>query len=196
MNKGVALVDDPDRYVIFLNADDLLHAPDAVATMLALSNGEDFLYGRLERLDEEHQDRDVIGGPVTSRDMLFSMRCHHQAILCRKGIFDRIGGFRLEFRVAADYDWVVRAFQSPAVTRRFVPVVVATMRRGGFSERGYLEGIRERRRIVRALYSKSDAARFMVYSVYGDYLRWGLQQVLRPLGLIPLVRKLKRSAGA
>ncbi len=196
MNKGVALVRDPERYVIFLNADDSLHTPDAIAQVLAKSNGEDFLYGRLERYDERHDDRDVIGKAVTSRDLLFGMRCHHQTILCRKSVFDRIGGFCLEYRIAADYDWVVRVFRSPDITRRFVPVVVATMRRGGVSERGYLDGIRERRQIVSAWYSRSDAARFMAYSIYGDYLRWGLQRLLRPLGLIPLVRRLKRSVGA
>ncbi len=194
MNKGIALIDSSERYLIFLNADDSFHSPDAVGQMFARSGGEDFLYGRLERLDEAHDDRDVIGSAVSSRDLLYGMRCHHQTILCRRSVFDRIGGFRLEYRVAADYDWVVRAFQSPAISRRFVPVVVATMRRGGFSERGYLEGIRERRAIVRASYSRADAARFMAYSIYGDYLRWGLQRVLRPLGLIPLARRLKRLA--
>jgi glycosyltransferase involved in cell wall biosynthesis len=196
MNKGLDLIRDPARYVIFLNADDSFHAPDVVARAFALSDREDFIYGRLERLDEELGDRDVIGRPVTSRDLLFGMRCHHQTILCRKGVFDRIGGFNIEYRIAADYDWVVRAFHSTEITRRFVPVVMATMRRGGFSERGYLDGARERRRIVRASYSRADAARFMAYSLYGDYLRWGLQQTLRPLGLIPLVRRLKRSLGA
>ncbi|HYR69173.1 MAG TPA: glycosyltransferase family 2 protein [Candidatus Dormibacteraeota bacterium] len=196
MNKGLSLIRDPDRYVIFLNADDSFHAPDAIAHALALSDREDFLYGRLERLDEEFGDRDVIGGPVAARDLLFGMRAHHQTILARKRVFDTIGGFRIEYRIAADYDWVVRAFQSREITRRFVPVVVTTMRRGGVSERGYLAGIAERRRIVRAAYSRADQLRFLVYSVYGDYGRWGLLHVLRSLGLLPLARRLKRSIGA
>jgi len=196
MNKGLSLVRDPNRYVIFLNADDSLHAPDAIARAVALSDREDFLYGRLERLDEELGDRDVIGRPVTARDLLFGMRAHHQTILARKSVFDRIGGFRIEYRIAADYDWVVRAFQSREITRRFVPVVVATMRRGGFSERSYLAGIGERRRIVGAAYSRLDQLRFLAYSAYGDYARWGLQRLLRSLGLLPLARRLKRSIGA
>jgi hypothetical protein len=124
------------------------------------------------------------------------MKCHHQTILCRKSVFDKIGGFKIEYRIAADYDWVVRAFQSREITRRFVPVVVTTMRRGGFSERGYLAGIGERRRIVRAAYSRADHIRFLAYSVYGDYGRWGLQRLVRALGLLPLARRLKRSIGA
>jgi glycosyltransferase involved in cell wall biosynthesis len=196
MNKGLDRVVDPARYVIFLNADDTFHAPDSIARVFALSNQEDFLYGRLERWDEELGDRDVIGRPVTARDLLFAMRCHHQTIFCRRSVFDRIGRFRTEYRVAADYDWVVRVFQTPEITRRFVPVVVATMRRGGLSEAGYLAGIGERRRIVRAAYSRADVLRFLAYSIYGDYARWGLLNVLRALGLLSLVRRLKRSIGA
>ena len=196
MNKGISLVDDPERYVIFLNAGDTFHEPAAAAQVLAASNGEDLLYGRLERLDETYGDRDVIGGEVGLQHLLYGMRCHHQTIFCRRGVFDRIGGFRLEYRIAADYDWVVRAFRAPEISRRFVPVTVSTMRRGGLSERGYLQGVRERRQIVRQSYSRADAARFLAYSLYGDYLMWGLQQVLRPLGLIPLVRKIRRGARA
>ena len=192
MNKGLSLVRDPDRYVIFLNADDSFHASDAIARALALSEREDLLYGRLERLDEEFGDRDVIGRPVAARDLLFGMKCHHQTILARKSVFDKIGGFNTEYRIAADYDWVVRTFQSEKITRRFVPVVVTTMRRGGFSERSYLAGIGERRRIVRAAYSRFDQIRFLAYSIYGDYGRWGLQRLLRSLGLLPLARRLKR----
>ncbi|MGH7682257.1 MAG: glycosyltransferase family 2 protein [Candidatus Eiseniibacteriota bacterium] len=196
MNKGIALVDDPERYIIFLNAGDTFHDPEATAQVLARSNGEDFLYGRLERLDETDGDRDVIGGEVGAQDLLYGMRCHHQTIFCRRRIFDRIGGFRLEYRIAADYDWVVRAFRASEISRLFVPVTVSTMKRGGLSEHGYLQGIRERRKIVRESYSRGDAARFLAYSLFGDYLMWGVQRVLRPLGLIPLVRKIRRAARA
>jgi glycosyltransferase involved in cell wall biosynthesis len=193
MNKGLASVTAPETYVIFINADDFLHDPDSIRNAIDGSDGEDIVYGRLERWDEELGDRDVIGRAVEARDLLFAMRCHHQTILCRKEVFDRIGGFRLEYRIAADYDWVVRAFQSREITRRFVPVVVATMRRGGASEGSYLRAIAERRAIVRRAYPWPDAARFFAYSIVGDYLRWGALRALRATGLLPLARKLRRA---
>jgi glycosyltransferase involved in cell wall biosynthesis len=194
MNKGLGLLMSPDSYVIFLNADDVFHAPDTVASVLAASRGEDFLYGRLERRDEALGTTDVIGGPITARDLRFSMRCHHQAIFCRRRVFDAIGAFNLEYRVAADYDWVIRVFQDDSIAKRFVPVVISTMTLGGVSDRSYLHGVWERRRIVRRRYSTLDFIRFRVYSVFGDYLRFYLQRFLRRAGLLRAARSLKAAA--
>jgi glycosyltransferase involved in cell wall biosynthesis len=194
MNKGLGLVVNPESYVIFLNADDVFHAPDAVERVLALSRGEEFLYGRLERRDASIGTSDVIGAPTTSRRMLYAMRCHHQAILCRRRVFDSIGAFNLEYRVAADYDWVIRVFQNDAIAKRFVPVIVATMNMGGVSDRGYLHGIWERRRVVRRRYSAADYRKFWIYSLFGDYLRFYAQRVLKRVGLLRAARSVKAIA--
>src|SRR5262245_43884093 len=49
MNKGLGLLVSPESYVLFLNADDVLYAPDTIARVLAQAEGADFIYGRLER---------------------------------------------------------------------------------------------------------------------------------------------------
>jgi hypothetical protein len=122
------------------------------------------------------------------------MRCHHQTVFCRRAVFTRLGGFDLQYRIAADYDWAVRAFRDPAVSRRFVPVVVAVMRRGGVSDTRYLESVRERWRIVRRHYPASDVLRYALWSGAGDYGRFWLQQGLRRVGLLNRARDLKRAA--
>ena len=192
MNKGIALVTDPEAYVVFLNADDVFHADDTVEQVLAATGGEDFLYGRLERHDAELDYRDVIGSEVTARDLVYGMKCHHQAMLCRRRVFDRVGTFDLRYRLAADYDWAVRIFLRKDVSRRFVPLVVASMRRGGLSDRRYLASVRERWRIVRRHYPAIDLLRYSAWTAFGDYLRYGLQQVLKRLGLLNRARDAQR----
>jgi len=192
MNKGLAMVRDPERYVIFLNADDQLAGPETLAAVMSRAQGEEFLYGRLERRDDPLGHRDVIGREVTKRDLLFGMKCHHQAILCRRRAFDRIGGFDLRYRLAADYDWVVRAFGNAGIPRRFVPVVVTAMHRGGVSDARYPASIRERWGIVRRHYSAGDLALYTLYTPFGDYLRYYVQRALRPLGLLNLARAVKQ----
>lgn len=196
MNRGLERVREPERYVIFLNADDTFHSADAIERVLSAAAGEDLIYGRLERFDEELDDRDVIGREVRGRAMLYGMRCHHQACFSRRSMFDRIGRFDTAYRIAADYDWMVRAFRGPAITRRFVPVVVASMRRGGLSDRRYLESVRERRRIVARHYSRPDRWRYAAYTVFGDYGRFWLQRGLARLGLLRFARGVKRMLGA
>ncbi len=124
--------------------------------------------------------------------MLYGMRCHHQAMFCRRAVFDRVGGFDLRYRIAADYDWVVRVFHRPDVSKCFVPVVVATMRRGGLIDRGYLHSIGERWVIVNRNFPPLDVLRYALWTVFGDYGRYHLQQALERVGLLSHVRRLKR----
>jgi glycosyltransferase involved in cell wall biosynthesis len=193
MNKGIGMVEDPSRYIVILNADDMFHAPDAVERMMSGSAGEDFLYGRLERFDEELNYRDVIGREVRGRKLLYGMRCHHQTVFCRRAVFDRIGRFDLQYRIAADYDWVLRAFHDPGVSRRFVPVTVATMRRGGLSDVRYPESARERWRIVRQRFPSVDLVRYTLWTGFGDYGRFWLQQALKRVGLLNALRRTAKA---
>lgn len=192
MNQGLALVLDPASYVLFLNADDTFATPAAVERVMQGCAGEDLVYARLERWDEELGDRDVIGRAVAERDLLFGMACHHQTMFCRRSLFDSLGAFDLNYRIAADYDWAVRAFRSARVTRRFVPEVVSVMRRGGLSDRRYLDSVRERWRIVRRHYGAIDLIRYSLYTGFGDYGRYWLQQGLQRIGWLSSARALKR----
>lgn len=192
MNKGLAMVRDPDAYVLFLNADDTIHSDDAIERALSSAQGEDLVYGRLERHDEALDYRDVIGREVSARDMVLGMRCHHQAMLTRARVFERVGGFDLRYRIAADYDWAVRVFLHPSLTRRFVPVIVSTMGRGGVSDRRYLASVRERWDIVRRRYPFASLVRYTLWTGFGDYLRYYAQQALTRIGLLNRARNLKR----
>lgn len=192
MNKGVARVSDPSAYIVFLNADDTFHTDDAVERALAAAAGEDLVYGRLERHDVVLDHRDVIGREVTARDLVLGMRCHHQAMLTRAAVFRRVGGFDLRYRIAADYDWAVRVFLDRGVSRRFVPVVLATMTRGGLSDRRYLASVRERWHVVRRRYPFGELLRYTLWTGFGDYLRYYVQQALARVGLLNRARDLKR----
>lgn len=192
MNKGIARVRDPERYVIFLNADDTFHADDVIARALGEADGADLVYGRLERFDEALDHRDTIGREVTAHDLVLGMRCHHQAMLTHMRVFARVGTFDLAYRIAADYDWAVRVFLDPTLRRRFVPVTIATMRRGGLSDRRYLASVRERWRIVRRRYPTPELVRYTLWTPFGDYLRYYAQQTLGRIGLLNPARALKR----
>jgi len=196
MNKGIAQVTDPGRYLIFLNADDTFAGSDAVERVMGAARGEDLIYARLERWDAELDDRDLIGREVTERELMCGMAAHHQTMFVRRSLFDRLGSFDLNYRIAADYDWAVRAFRRNDVTRRFVPQVVSVMRRGGLSDRRYLASVRERWRIVRRHYGPLDLLRYTAYTAFGDYGRFWLQQVLSRVGLLQQARNLKRALRA
>lgn len=195
MNRALARVERPDTYVFFLNADDRFVAPDAVSRVLARAEGADFVHCLLERRDDALRTRDVVGGPVALRDLVLRNRCGHQMIFCRRSVFEAIGGFDLRWRIAADYDWVIRVFQDPAITRRFVPEVCASMGAGGLSQRGYAKLLQERRRIVRERFGPAAAARFTAFLYGVEYPALAARRALAALGLLRAARLARRALG-
>ena len=145
MNKGVALVADPESYVLFANADDSLHSPDAIERVIASSAGEDLLYGKMIFTDGEVSG--TLGRPVEMADLARETLCH-PATFVRRRLFDTVGPFDTSYIIAADYDHIVRCFASGATTR-FVDVVVSDMRMGGVSDDRFMLSCRERKRVIR-----------------------------------------------
>jgi len=193
MNHAVARVDRRDSYLFFLNADDRFVASDAVARVMARSEGADFVHCLLELRDDALRTRDVAGGPVRLRDLVLRNRCGHQMIFCKRSVFDAVGNFDLRWRIAADYDWVIRVFQRPEITRRFVPEVAASMGAGGVSDRGYARLLSERRRIVRERFGSGAAMRFTAFLFAVEYPGLALRRLLAAVGLLRAARLARRA---
>lgn len=145
MNKGIDLVTDPESYVIFANSDDHLYSPEAVERVISQSSGEDLIYGKMVLTDGEISG--VAGRRVDLDDLARQTLCH-PATFVRRWVFDTVGKFDTSYRIAADYDHVVRCFAAP-VTTRFVDVIVSTMRMGGVSDERFLLSCRERKDVIR-----------------------------------------------
>ena len=145
MNKGVELVTDPESYILFANADDHLYSPEALERVISASSGEDLVYGRMVLSDKDISG--LAGRRVAFDDLARETLCH-PATFVRRRVFDTVGKFDLSYRIAADYDHIVRCFAA-GVTTRFVDVIVATMRMGGVSDDRFLLSCRERKAVIR-----------------------------------------------
>jgi glycosyltransferase involved in cell wall biosynthesis len=145
MNKGIALVTDPESYVLFANADDSLYSPDAVSRAMLLGGGADLVYGKMVLSDD--QIAGVAGREVDLDDLARQTLCH-PATFVRRRVFDQVGKFDTDYRIAADYDHIVRCF-SAKVTTRFVDVIVSRMRMGGLSDDRFMLSCRERKEVIR-----------------------------------------------
>jgi glycosyltransferase involved in cell wall biosynthesis len=116
MNKGVSRA--RGKYLFFLNADDCFadeHVLADVVAALTTAPDTDVLYGNAISWDEQHRARHRFGW-VDKHNIGFGNLCH-QATFARRSLFERIGGFNLDFRIVADLDWFVRAFRGGAKGR-------------------------------------------------------------------------------
>jgi len=193
MNRAIARVERRDSYLFFLNADDRFVAPDAVARVVGGGGGADFVHCLLEWRDDALRTREIVGGPVSLARLRLQNRCGHQMIFCRRSVFDAAGGFDLRFAIAADYDWVIRVFQRPEITKRFVPEVAASMGAGGVSERRYVRLLRERGRIVRERFGAQAAAEFALFAGAVEMPRLALRRLLGAVGMLRAARLVRRA---
>jgi len=189
MNKGVALVTDPESYIIFANSDDRLHSPTAIEGAMNAGQGEDLLYGKMVLGDANISG--VVGHPV-SVDALARQTICHPSTFVRRRVFDEVGKFDVSYRIAADYDHVVRCF-SHQVTTRFVNVIVSNMSMGGTSEARFMESCRERKQVVRRRFTGiarlAGVWQVNLYDIPRNTTRHWLDRV----GLLGHWRAMKRS---
>lgn len=132
-NKGVRRASG--TYCLFLNAGDALASSDVLARTLASAPTEDILYGDVIFEDGAGQRRvEEMPGELT---LPFLMRTNlpHQATLVRRGLFERLGPYDASLRIAADYEFLLRAIVVHGATTRHVPAPLAIHVLGGLSSR-------------------------------------------------------------
>ena len=188
MNKGIALVSDKSSYILFANSDDRLHSPTAIGDAIAASNGEDLVYGRMMLGDGKIS---AVVGHAVKRDDLARQTICHPSTFVRRSVFDRVGKFDTSFRVAADYDHIVRCFLAP-VSTRFVDVIVSDMSMGGMSEANFMESCRERKTVVSRHFTGLSRLAGLSQVNFYDIPRNTIRHWLTRLGLLGTWRAIKR----
>lgn len=173
MNKGIGLA--RGEIIHFLNADDSFvdeGVVEAAACIFTAEPDVDLVYG-----DAVYRSTD---GPMLRRfarvnadNLLYGDLCH-QAVFARRRVFEYVGRFNLDYRINADYDWLLRVFRG-GVKVRYLPCAVVNYDSGGMSAAN-LSLTRAERLRVRLQYTSRRAYRI---GEFGYRLR---RKVLTTLG--------------
>lgn len=142
MNKGIARASG--NIIGILNSDDY-YEKDAVEKIVNAWDGEgmQIIYGfmRTWKAGKEYSVS------MLSHQFLHEQMIWHPACFVTKDVYEIIGMFDTQYKSVADYDFMLRAYDSKKI--RFTPVysVIANFSDGGMSEsgKGYLEGLKYRR---------------------------------------------------
>lgn len=125
MNKGIAHASGD--YIVFLNADDVfLHENVLKLAAEKMNDGKDLYYGDLIFLEKatgklNNRRQNNVNYVYLCGGMLF-----HPAIFASKKLFEEIGNFDIQYRIAADYDWILRALVKRKSSCRYLnlPITV------------------------------------------------------------------------
>jgi glycosyltransferase involved in cell wall biosynthesis len=189
MNKAVSLVSDPEAYLLFSNAGDRLATSFALEKAVSLGGGADLIYGKMRLTDGDAAG--IQGREVDLNDLSRQTLCH-PATFMRRRVFDEVGRFDTSFRIAADYDLIVRSFQHPVKTK-FVDEIIAEMRMGGVSEDQFMLSCSERKRVVRERFDMPARLAGVWHVNLYDIPRNAARQWLGRAGLLRHWRALRRS---
>jgi glycosyltransferase involved in cell wall biosynthesis len=147
-NKGIRL--STGSFLQFLNADDAL-GPGQLRTaveLLARHPEAGFAHGDVVKVDPRTGQANTMKGEQGyDRYIHYVMKgLNHPTILARRELFERFGQFDERWRVAMDYDWLLRVHQA-GVRGVYSADIVATMFGGGISDARAYEAFREVRDI-------------------------------------------------
>jgi glycosyltransferase involved in cell wall biosynthesis len=130
-NKGLDLA--LGEWIAFLGADDY-YWPGAISAYIELAHQNpeaEFLSSRAQ-LDHPSGYSPIFGGPWVWPGFTKRMTTVHVGSLHRRSLFDRYGKFDPSYRIAGDYEFLLRPRES--LRAAFTPAVTVTMRAGGVSD--------------------------------------------------------------
>lgn len=138
LNKGLAHA--TGDIVGFLHSDDF-YADVRVLERIAAAFSDpvvEGVYGDLDYVsaqDTNHVVRRWRSGSYQPNKLAWGWMPPHPTLYLRRGVYQRWGGFDSTFRVAADYDAILRYLQKGRVSPLYIPEVLVKMRTGGASNR-------------------------------------------------------------
>ncbi|MBK9291138.1 MAG: glycosyltransferase [Bacteroidetes bacterium] len=146
LNKGIRMA--TGDVIGFMHSDDIFASKDTIAHMVELMkrSGADSVYGDLQyvyKSDTSKVLRYWKSGSFSRTKLLWGWMPPHPTFYVKKTVYDNYGMFRTEFRIAADYDIILRFLGKHRISTAYLPEVMVKMRVGGASNRSLKNIIRK-----------------------------------------------------
>ena len=160
LNKGISLA--TGDVICFLHSDDLYASDDIVKKVANEFNGTDItkeskvfdgVYGDLMYTPKD--DTSKVLRYWKSKDFDMSLlekgwMPAHPTLFLRKEVYEKYGKFDLDFKIAGDYDFMLRVL-SAGIKVKYLPEVLYKMRVGGESNKSIKNIIQKSKEDLRAL---------------------------------------------
>lgn len=188
MNKGISM--STGEIVGILNSDDF-YTSDEILSKVAesMSGGEiEGVYGDIHFVNDA--DLDVIVRNYTSKyfrrwQMRLGFMLAHPSFYCLRSVYDRYGLYDATYRIAADFEFLLRVIFIHRIRVKYLPIDFVTMRTGGAST----SGLKSHKRVLQE--------HLRAYRQNGVYSNIIFESLRYPIKLMSIVvyrikRKLRR----
>ena len=138
LNKGLARA--TGDVIGLMHSDDFFADDEVLASVAAaFANPEvDAVYGDLDYVAKADTARIVRrwrSGDYSAAKLARGWMPPHPTLFLRRSVLERWGGYDTSFRIAADYDTILRYFGQGRIRPAYIPRVLVKMRLGGESNR-------------------------------------------------------------
>ena len=172
MNKGFEF--STGEYLLFIHSDDYL------LSKFSLQEASKWL----DKYHEIYSFRIKFGNELNSREftprgfnpwMNFKFGLLHQGVLCHRNVFEKIGNFDTQFKLAMDYDFFLRAYKNGVKLKR-CDYTLSFMRDTGVSSKLDKNSLRTRFLEEKKAQYNNDPSLFLkaLYPIY-----WKLYPIYR-----------------
>jgi glycosyltransferase involved in cell wall biosynthesis len=142
MNKGIGMASGD--VVAILNSDDFYDGPEvieAVAEVLKANHTLDGLYGDVLVVDRDHPERITrryVAADFGVESLARGIMPGHGTLFLRRELMTMYGGYRTDYRIAADFELLVRLWYLHRIDLGYLPRTILRARSGGISDRNLL----------------------------------------------------------
>lgn len=138
MNKGVMMA--TGDVVGILNSDDFYTSSDILSTVNREIREFDAVYADVhyvDPMDTATPVRHYSSAPFRRWKMRLGFMPAHPSFYCRRTVYTRFGLFDTTFKVAADFEQLLRLIYVNRIFTKYIPKDFVTMRTGGASSSGF-----------------------------------------------------------
>lgn len=139
MNKGIRMA--TGDVVGILNSDDF-YTTDTVLEQVAQAMAQtdtDAVYGDVHYVEDKDLSRSVryYSSRYFKRNLMrFGFMPAHPSFYCRRKVYERYGAFDISYKIAADFENLLRLIFVNKIRTEYIPADFVTMRMGGASSSG------------------------------------------------------------
>ncbi|QRX64183.1 glycosyltransferase [Dysgonomonadaceae bacterium zrk40] len=153
MNKGIQAA--TGDVIGILNSDDFFTSDDVIQTVVDSfkNNDIDALYGDVHFVSPDNLSKSVryYSSSVFKPSLFrFGFMPAHPSFYMKKECYDKYGLYALDYKIASDYDLLIRYLYKEKIKYKYIKKDFVTMRTGGVSTENFNSRVTLNKEIVRA----------------------------------------------